>query len=209
MLEAPAVIGGRVVVGDVRDVDRERVLDVGVDRLAVRAVAPVVERRQHPVRGDRDRCPSVRSAVVEVGIGEVVVETDDGWGAAGTAIRSVQAERGGVGGHPRASRCAASVAGREILDIAGHPDTLSGPTSPVRAPPTNPATRRPERRVPPDLPRASRRASDPRLRDPFLPMQLRSGRCQVGRVGNGLPQVVRAVGACWTSCLVSRPVREE
>jgi hypothetical protein len=54
-LDAAAVVAGRVLVGHVRSVDGERVLDVGVDRFAVRP-------GQHPVRRHGELVPA---AVVE------------------------------------------------------------------------------------------------------------------------------------------------
>ena len=52
-VEGAAMITGGVLVRDVRRIDRERVLHVGVDRLSVRPTG-----WQHPVLGQRDRVPA-------------------------------------------------------------------------------------------------------------------------------------------------------
>ena len=62
-LERAAVVPGRVLVGHVGRLDRERVLLVRVDRPPVGAVT-----LEHPVRRHRDRVPA---AVVEVGAADV------------------------------------------------------------------------------------------------------------------------------------------
>ena len=87
----PPMIPGRVLVRDMRRVDRKRVLHIGVDRAAVAARPPC----EHPVRRNGDACPRRLSS--KSGSRGGVVERRCGRGPAEPPL-AVEAEGRRVGG---------------------------------------------------------------------------------------------------------------
>ncbi len=133
--EAAPVVGAGVLVGDVRGIDRERVLQVGVDRVAVRTA-----RREHPVLGYGHRVPL---RVVEVRRDRGVVEI--GVRRPAEPPVTVEAELRCVGPDPGPSRAPPTVAGGQILDVGQHPGRLARRPRRRSAPPTARTGRRAER----------------------------------------------------------------
>ena len=137
VLERGAVVGGRVLVRNVRHIDRERELDVGVDRLSVRPLiargGAVVEGRQHPVGRDGHPRPAGRIRVVVVGVRERGVQTVVARVQPEAPV-AVQAERRSVGVDPGPGRGTAAAAGCEVLDIARHDQHAIGRAPRVRQP---------------------------------------------------------------------------
>jgi len=75
--EDAAMISCRVLIGNMRWVDRERIADIGVDRPSVRAFRSFSGgARQYPMRGRRNGVPG---RVVEIGIGSCIVKAVRNW----------------------------------------------------------------------------------------------------------------------------------